>query len=355
MSDISDTDDFRDVLNSSPIQSPFISPSLLPGESQQEDTSPQPAAGSLHDSVGQTQTIDGLGFDASQANAAAIAALTQAYSATTDYTQIAAGYGHRMALNDTGKTLLTEFSQIPDARQQMMMVYSTQLQLFQKINLLRPSEEAFTISTNLAAHIDANTTRIFLDSQLGAYITDQWPKRKVVRRLSDHPEWGLTATIAADRVAMKAIGKRIGSRLTHHRNDTKETVGNSLGQFNTETKTFEGEAVGIIDLCEQVIREVGGRNYELQVDAAFCARIALIRKVYVSTTKASTNPGKAPKDFWKEVDAALEKIRDEKNGDQVKISKVMTKILDNDCKKYGQIPAVAISSLPLPRATTADV
>ncbi|KAK7471308.1 hypothetical protein VKT23_002717 [Stygiomarasmius scandens] len=267
--------------------------------------------------------------------------------ATVDFAQYAIWIANRNGLTKSAdQSALIDIGQLLDQRQTNIMLSAHLLRLEQKIDLLRPSPSSYTLDETFRGHISNVCDSVILNPSLGAYMDR--PNTKVIAIMKARPEWEMTSSILSNNVAMKSIKSWASSRITHHRNDFKETVSKSMGDFNENIKDFDGESIGIVELAQQVIHAIGGKSCDVEVSIPFCARVVLVRKVYRRLAKKTVN-GKVAENFWKEVDSELEAVRTSKNNDKVKISRAMAKVLEDDCNLYGQL--TELSGLP----TTAPV
>ncbi|THU95802.1 hypothetical protein K435DRAFT_859152 [Dendrothele bispora CBS 962.96] len=268
----------------------------------------------------------------------------QAGAGHQDYIQYATWIASRFGINQQrDQVALTEFAQLQDPQKALIFIAAKVIAMELRLNTMEPASTGYQMSDALKGHIETVTLQVFLDPKLGAY-KDQWPNKKALAVLKKNPQWGVTSAVANDKAKMKVIKQKISSRFIHHRNDAKDVIAASLGTFHEENGKFEGTSIGIVELCQQLIRAVGGRSFDLEVTVPLCARAAFIRKSYKKAFKEAGNV--KPTDFWGKVDQDLKTVRDEKENDPARISKVMSKILNNDREKYGQLPPEALDHLP---------
>ncbi|KAK0444641.1 uncharacterized protein EV420DRAFT_1574105 [Desarmillaria tabescens] len=179
-------------------------------------------------------------------------------------------------------------------------------------------------------------------------------KKKLLRKLKARPDWGLTEAVANHKPAMRVITQEIGSRFIHHRNVTKEEIGRSFGTFDKTLQAFTGESVGIAELCERIITAVGGKSCDTVVSIPLMARVAFLRNSFALRAGCSTD-GKASAGWWDEVDADLKELREKKDNNQMRITVVLRKMLDDDRANYGNTASVGdLSSYPAEAQVVAD-
>ncbi|SJL05028.1 uncharacterized protein ARMOST_08400 [Armillaria ostoyae] len=135
---------------------------------------------------------------------------------------------------------------------------------------------------------------------------------------------------------------------------TKEEIGRSFGSFDKTIQVFTGESVGIAELCEKIIAAVGGKSCDAVVSIPLMARVAFLRNSFALCAGHSTD-GKAGAGWWDGVDADLKELREKKDNNQLRITAVLRKMLDDDGVNYGNISsAVDLSNYPADAQVVAD-
>ncbi|KAJ7731761.1 hypothetical protein B0H16DRAFT_199742 [Mycena metata] len=107
------------------------------------------------------------------------------------------------------------------------------------------------------------------------------------------------------------------------------------------SRSLKSPCQSILCLAQVIIR-----GTQCTVNAALCARIALLRQVYVD------NPGFG---FWIKVDKHLAAIRDESGGSPHEWAWAFNRILQDDMKKYSLDDDLAIEEAPVDDSFQQDV
>ncbi|KAF8994434.1 hypothetical protein BDZ89DRAFT_1150105 [Hymenopellis radicata] len=212
----------------------------------------------------------------------------------------------------------------------------------QQLDRLHPPQAAYTMPAALTNAIDVKAAELFLSSDLSAY--KEWPNKKLMTQLK--ADGNIPAGVSRDKAANKLIGRYIGSKFIHYRNDTKDLIGQSMGIFNDTLKKFDGPSWGIYELTEKIIDTVTSTGVVVSITLPFVARVAFCGICYAAKLDESMN-GKVPSDFWDCIDAKLVKIREEKK-DAAKITKVFQHALTKDRHRFGDAAAtVSINAFML--------
>ncbi|KAF5352898.1 hypothetical protein D9758_007947 [Tetrapyrgos nigripes] len=244
----------------------------------------------------------------------------------TDITEYAMSLSRNVRLKPANHEELALFAQAPPERQSVWTAAQL-LVLSQRLDVLQPVDAPFVINASLSGKIEVLSAKTFLDSTASAYLTV--PNTKVMDALKRLPE---LKEALGSKPSMQIISSKVSSRFTHHRNNTKDEIGTSLGHFNSDTKTFVGPYTGIVALTRALVASIGKSN-EIPVTIPLVVRVAFWRHVYVAEAVKTLN-GKPGPDFWKAVDEGLKKIREAKDNDAARISAVFSKVLENDRTKY---------------------
>ncbi|KAJ3786077.1 hypothetical protein GGU10DRAFT_420696 [Lentinula aff. detonsa] len=250
-------------------------------------------------------------------------------AAGEDFTQRAAAESRKLRLNAEHSQELQEIAKTGGLRPVDIWMASQMLAIRERMDVIQPAGTKFEIPAALASVIEDISVKVFLDPTLSAYLNH--PNERLLTYLKARPNI-LFRAVREHKPAMKVIATKISSRFTHHRNDTKDMIASSLGQYDKEADMFTGPFMAIVELTRKVIVAIGGKSYDLAVSVPLVARIAFLRQVYVH--ESTKNTGKAGTDFWKCVDEGLKMIREAKKYDTTKISAVFAKILSNDRNEY---------------------
>ncbi|KAF8916193.1 hypothetical protein CPB85DRAFT_1432226 [Mucidula mucida] len=236
---------------------------------------------------------------------------------------------------------------VPEAGRTKQWAFE-RLALFSKLETLMAKERVDdvwadnTLPAALTNAIDVKAAELFLSSDLSAY--KEWPNKKLMTQLA--ADGNIPAGVSRDKAANKLIGRYIGSKFIHYRNDTKDLIGQSMGIFNDTLKKFDGPSWGIYELTEKIIDTVTSTGVVVSITLPFVARVAFLRYLYAAKLDESMN-GKVPSDFWDCIDAKLVKIREEKK-DAAKITKVFQHALTKDRHRFGDAAAtVSINAFML--------
>ncbi|KAK0440050.1 uncharacterized protein EV420DRAFT_1731392 [Desarmillaria tabescens] len=331
-------------LNSSPPATPRSQPSSLPDDDLSGATSnggPRPAESmDITPTVRRSATVNG---NSSIALRQGLGDLSQ-YSLTLSRT---------LQLKPVDCELLSAFAKLPGVELKDIWTAAYLISIKDRLNVLQPSG-VYEIPSTLSSKIDEWSIRYFLDPTISAYKSEEWPKKKLLRKLKARPDWGLTEAVANHKPAMRVITQEIGSRFIHHRNVTKEEIGRSFGTFDKTLQAFTGESVGIAELCERIITAVGGKSCDTVVSIPLMARVAFLRNSFALRAGCSTD-GKASAGWWDEVDADLKELREKKDNNQMRITVVLRKMLDDDRANYGNTASVGdLSSYPAEAQVVAD-
>ncbi|KAF8994430.1 hypothetical protein BDZ89DRAFT_1179856 [Hymenopellis radicata] len=282
---------------------------------------------------------DGLGAGAGEGaeNGQAAPAIVQ-----PDWTQYAHSVATTLQLTTEYRHDLVVQSQLGHINQAFVSLGGLLFSVKQQLDRLHPPQAAYTMPAALTNAIDVKAAELFLSSDLSAY--KEWPNKKLMTQLK--ADGNIPAGVSRDKAANKLIGRYIGSKFIHYRNDTKDLIGQSMGIFNDTLKKFDGPSWGIYELTEKIIDTVTSTGVVVSITLPFVARVAFLRYLYAAKLDESMN-GKVPSDFWDCIDAKLVKIREEKK-DAAKITKVFQHALTKDRHRFGDAAAtVSINAFML--------
>ncbi|KAF8800216.1 hypothetical protein BYT27DRAFT_7117857, partial [Phlegmacium glaucopus] len=172
----------------------------------------------------------------------------------------------------------------------------------------------FVSSPPLLENIKSFVAVVLLSCKLSAYKKDLVPGDHVMAILTSLPRSYVPDNLVGDLYAYKVIKADIQEELTQARARIKKAIKESLALPVNESDS-------IFDLATTIVT-----NSKSLVTVPLCARIALLRKVYVEF------PGG---NFWDKVNARLLLIRTMAGGENWKITKAFESILQADHTSYG--------------------
>ncbi|EIN13555.1 hypothetical protein PUNSTDRAFT_117294 [Punctularia strigosozonata HHB-11173 SS5] len=140
-----------------------------------------------------------------------------------------------------------------------------------------------------------------------------------------------------DAASWNKVTAKISYVLTQLRSKIKKAIQASLNEVededDRETKPGPAEThTPIYDLAQQIVAK-----YDIRVTAGFCARLAVMRQVYLEGMEG---------DFWEAVDERLETIRSAADGSKEKQEKALKQILKKDRELHGARTTEQINEMP---------
>ncbi|KAJ7046336.1 hypothetical protein C8F04DRAFT_1323240 [Mycena alexandri] len=200
--------------------------------------------------------------------------------------------------------------------------------IFALTNLLEEivaSKPAFELSADLETNISKYAPAIILSEKLNTY-KGEGPKTmllEVIKRLRFGIPDGLEQ-IPADWGKVVSFAEYA---LTQRRSKTKKSIRASFKpkadpKTNAVTYAPDSQHQNIFELTTAVVK-----GTPCSVNIALCSRIALMRKVYLK--HPNTN-------FWDQLDAKLEQIRNDADGDPKKVVRAFRYTLEQDQRKHGK-------------------
>ncbi|KAH9949934.1 hypothetical protein B0H21DRAFT_889360 [Amylocystis lapponica] len=174
------------------------------------------------------------------------------------------------------------------------------------------------------------------------YIKDSTPIKLVMGILEKHPAWGYTKEVKNDKSKADMVKMRVQVRLTDRRAVIKRTIMLSLGpelqprnspasEQSTSSKRVEAVRQDIVKLCTVIANEHS--TTEAVVTVQMCARFAFLRHVFLQMLQ---KPELADASYWPLVDKQLDLLRGQYPDDPDSITRILTMMLNNDRRDYGQ-------------------
>ncbi|KAF7302328.1 hypothetical protein HMN09_00866400 [Mycena chlorophos] len=196
--------------------------------------------------------------------------------------------------------------------------------LLNKVTIIVLAQPTFEPSEALLKNMKKYAMAIMFSPMQASYKKNGAPLRVLLNLLKIH-RFDLPPNIegnAADYAILKRAGQEI---FTQIRSDIKKEIAGSLGY------TYKHPKVKPLDKCKNIYtttKAIVARS-DSAVTVELCARVALMRQVWVETYK---NP-KA--DYWKEVDGFLAEIREKADGDDTQVARAFRELLTTDRQAYG--------------------
>ncbi|KAJ7842497.1 hypothetical protein B0H13DRAFT_2365207 [Mycena leptocephala] len=235
-----------------------------------------------------------------------------------DLTQFGALNARKCKLKPEGVIQLEVFAKDADTKSEVA-TFALLLQIAENQALILPAATGVVIPKKFENKINIHSIRTLLDPTLSAYVKKSGadsPSGIMKALVQDHcPNWGLFLDQIQDKAVWDPVSSRIRHRLTDTRYDIKKT-------------RLYLDPLDIITLCEALVQLVPDAG--LKVTLPMLGRIAMLRHILIDL-----NGG--PK-FWEKVDEQLAELRGryaDVEDSEVKISKVIAKVLKNDCRNYG--------------------
>lgn len=179
---------------------------------------------------------------------------------------------------------------------------------------LKSAAAPFVSSPPLLENIKSFVIGVLLSSKLSAY-KGAVPVDLVMVIISSVPRSYVPENLASDSFAFKVVKTDVQEELTQCRAKIKKALKDSLAA------PLPKDCDSIFDLATAIVA-----NSKSSVTVPLCARLALLRKVYVESADSK---------FWDKVDARLLLIRNTADGDAHKITKAFDRILKADRNTYG--------------------
>ncbi|TFK22440.1 hypothetical protein FA15DRAFT_706325 [Coprinopsis marcescibilis] len=262
-----------------------------------------------------------------------------------DYTNFSkqASRNVRLKVGSDGEKAVVRFSKL-SATAQRITIYASLQALTSQMDTVSASNLVYDIPSQLVSRIDCYAFTLVISPTCSSYIAKRGLLCIILAHLEKNPQWGYTTAVKAEKHKHDTIVKRIQKALTTRRNSVKTFIKTSLGYAGRGTTMLKtNNTWDVVELCNTVI--ASGDNVmssRVTPTLPMLAWFAFLRQIL---TEAISDPQSlAGKDFWAGVDNTLCQIRDTRDGDPVRISKVFTTILDRDITAYGEIDRTALSS-----------
>ncbi|KAF7368442.1 hypothetical protein MVEN_00167200 [Mycena venus] len=227
-------------------------------------------------------------------------------------------YADKKRLRGDQATELEQFANDPPSLREVKLLANL-FAVGNELGKLVTSQLSYEVSAELNLNINKYAPAVLLSSKIHTYKGDGATDLLMVLLkkyrfdippgLEHYPaDWG--KIVGASQCA-----------LTQRRSKIKKTIRSSLKPNQAGGYGPEADHQNIYDLTQAIVKDT-----QCTVSVILCARIALMRKVYLN------HPGT---NFWDKLDDRLSKIRNEANGDAKKITRVFCHILTQDQDKHG--------------------
>ncbi|KAJ7486820.1 hypothetical protein FB451DRAFT_1534905 [Mycena latifolia] len=199
-------------------------------------------------------------------------------------------------------------------------VFTNLLALENQMSKIIAATPVFEVSPDLKKNINNYAPAVLLSSKTNIYKGDGITN--ILLAIIKKHRCGIpanTENIPADWAKVVAV---VEDALTQKRSKIKKTIGRSL-RINSKDKDFAPppKRQNIFELAQAIIK-----GSQCSVNVILCARIALMRKVYMK------HPGVK---FWDKLDDRLVTIRKESGGDANKLIRAFRFALTNDQNTHG--------------------
>ncbi|KAJ7838487.1 hypothetical protein B0H14DRAFT_3141037 [Mycena olivaceomarginata] len=185
------------------------------------------------------------------------------------------------------------------------------------------SKPSFEVSADLLMNMRKYAPAVLLSSKISVYkgdgattvLTNVLKQRRFDLNIPSGIE-----NVPADWAKLVAAAQ---NALTQKRSTIKKSLDASVKTHKDDKDHAPDTAhQNIFRLTQAIVK-----GTQCTVNVTLCARVALMRKVYLKFPGA---------DFWDKLDKRLAKIRREADGDAKKIIKAFRKLLDEDQEKHGK-------------------
>ncbi|KAJ7226207.1 hypothetical protein C8J57DRAFT_1535374 [Mycena rebaudengoi] len=266
-----------------------------------------------------------------------------------DNGQFADQISRNLRLKTEAHTVLKNFAEM-SGPQQSIWIAGHLLQNSTQLNTLEVPEAIWHIPTTLDGKIEECSFLILIDPKAHSYVNkcrENGPVARLLAHLEKHPSWGFTSEVKKNKARFPLVKTRGQDRFTHLRNQLKDALAGSVGTVRdgseaeattptsgVQTVTVRFGALNIVELCQQMLAVGSKVAPDVKVSMEMAARVAYLRYIYqtLADMKAEARPS-----FWPEVDKNLKEVREEAMGDEVAISNVFAKILNEDIEVYGEV------------------
>ncbi|KAJ6626598.1 hypothetical protein B0H10DRAFT_2210897 [Mycena sp. CBHHK59/15] len=197
------------------------------------------------------------------------------------------------------------------------------LALGNQLKKLDDSKPSFEVSADLIMNIRKYAPAILLSGKINVYKGDTTTNILMSILKKYRFDFDIPSGIENIPADWAKLVTEVQDALTQRRSTMKKAIDASL-KANKNDKSFAPNAdhQNIFQLAEAIVKKT-----QCSVSIVLCARVALMRKVYLKY------PGT---NFWDKLDLRLAKIRKEADGDPKKITKAFRHILEEDQKLHGK-------------------
>ncbi|KAH9917047.1 hypothetical protein B0H21DRAFT_827875 [Amylocystis lapponica] len=330
------------LVSSSP-ESPTLAASALP-----------PITGNSASETGSESTRASLSRSGSPSDRTAATSSAGSKRPAEDLDQYAVLTAHRVRLKPAGQQELERVAKLPPAQRSIWMGGQL-LKLNEQLTAIQPTNAQWDIPKTLRDKIENYTFIVLLSPVLSYYLGKtagaSSPVKLVQGILENHPSWGFTKEVRADKYKCDIVVKRIQVRLTDRRAEIKEAIMLSLGPDESITEKTVSKAskkkmaghvkLNIVELCQVVVAKYAASNAVVTIQ--MCARFAFLRKILLEMTKKPQL--EASGGYWALVDTELSAVRECYKDEPVKLTKLLTQSLKADQEMFGhaEVPLASTS------------
>ncbi|KAF8156387.1 hypothetical protein K438DRAFT_2075626 [Mycena galopus ATCC 62051] len=187
------------------------------------------------------------------------------------------------------------------------------------------SKPGFELSSDLETNIQKYAPAILLSDKISTYKGES-PTTSLLEVIK-HLRFDILIGLESIPADWGKIVSYAEYSLTQRRSKIKKVIRSSLKPPEDKiakkvTYTTDTEHHYIFELTTVIVK-----GTQCVVNVTLCARIALMRKVYL------TNPGS---NFWDKLDSKLENIRNNADGDAKKLVRAFHHVLEQDQAKHGK-------------------
>lgn len=274
--------------------------------------------------------------------------------AAEDLTEFTAMTLRRVRLKTSGQMELHYAAKLTPA-QRSIWTAAQILKVHDRLDDIQPVDAKWQIPETLWDKIEHFTFAGLVSPALPFYLKDASPVRLVMGILEKHPHWGFTKDVKSNKSKHDIVKARVQMRLTDRRAAIKKAIMLSIGpspqlEPNPVTTSEEHQSqapvtpipvskkkhtgavrINIVKLCTAIANEHS--ESEVVVTIQMCARFAFLRHVFVQSI---CNPALATWSYWPLVDMQLQLLREQYVGKPSSITTVLTMMLNNDRRDYGQ-------------------
>ncbi|KAJ6542997.1 hypothetical protein B0H19DRAFT_1077018 [Mycena capillaripes] len=227
-------------------------------------------------------------------------------------------YANKKRLRGDQATELEQFANDPPSLREVKLLANLFV-VSNELGKLVTSQPSYEVSADLNANIVKYAPAVLLSSKTTTYKGDAATDSMLV--VLKKFRFDIPAGLEHYPADWAKIVGASQYALTQRRSKIKKVIRTSLKPNKDGVYSSDAEHQNIYDLTQAIIKDT-----QCSVSVELCARIALMRKVYLK------HPGN---NFWDKLDDRLAKIRSVANGDPKKIIRAFRQTLTEDQDKHG--------------------